>query len=279
MVSNKVLSYLEEHPAEAALTGTGREATVMFSDIRGFSTIAESLQPDQLSILLNRYLSPMTSIIMMRDGYVDKYIGDMIMAEWGVPYAIPDHAAQACHAALEQVEQLARMRPRLQTLFGHEIHVRIGINTGLMIAGNMGSEHRCQYTVMGDTVNLASRLEPLNKQYGTTIIIGRSTYLQVRDVFETRMLDRVTVAGKTEEVLVYELLARRGELPDRKREIARLYEEALKLYWEGKWDEPVNCLKQALRLDRGDEPSARLLEKISGMHIDADVLENVLSGV
>jgi adenylate cyclase len=175
MVSATVLHYLENHPGTFSLSGQKREATMFFSDGEGFTTISETLEPEQLSNLLNGYLSPMTSIIMERGGYVDKYEGDAIMAEWGVPYPVPDHAAQACLAALEQQEKLAELRPILKAKYGKEIRVRMGLNSGTVTAGNMGSDKRFQYTVMGDAVNQAARLEPANKDYGTLIIMGEAT--------------------------------------------------------------------------------------------------------
>jgi len=275
MVSDQVLNYLEEHPTEVTLTGHRCEATVMFTDIRGFSGIAESMEAKRLTELLNAYLSPMTSIIMDHDGYVDKYVGDMIMAEWGVPFSTPDHALKACLAALAQTDFLARLRPELKERFEQEIHIRVGINTGMLTAGNVGSDQRFQYTVIGDAVNLAKRLEPLNKDYGTTIVIGHTTFVQARDAIEARLLDRVKVAGRSEEVLVYELLARKGELPAQKQEVVRLYESALRLTWEAEqWEQPVQQLCDALTLDKTDTPSINLLQRITGMHVDPDALPN-----
>jgi adenylate cyclase len=148
----------------------------------------------------------MTEIIMQRDGYVDKYVGDLIMAEWGVPYAVPDHALQACRAALEQIAALEKLNLDWKERFGHSIAVRIGVNTGVVTAGNMGSRRRFQYTVMGDAVNLAARLEPLNKEYGTTILIGERTAELVKDALNVRLVDRVTLHGRSTPENVYELI-------------------------------------------------------------------------
>lgn len=269
MVSDKVLSFLESNPHSDVLKGSKSEATILFSDIEGFSRIAEHLSPDQLSDLLNRYFKPMTEIILARDGYVDKYIGDMIMAEWGVPYQVPHHAEQACHAALEQIELLDAMRPELKKLFGHELRIRIGINSGVVTAGNMGSNDRFQYSVMGDSVNLAARLEPLNKEYGTTVILGEATQAQVGDLFETRLLDRVIVPGKSTSVAVYELLGQRGQVASGKIEAVALYEQALHLNWQGEWEPALLCLHECLRILPGDKPSAKMIEFITQCKAEA----------
>lgn len=262
MVSQDVLHYLENNPGSFSLTGEKAEATMLFSDVAGFTTISESLTPAQLSDLLNRYLSPMTQIIMDRHGYVDKYEGDLIMAEWGVPFAMQDHAVQACLAALEQQERLKELRSQLQEQFGHALHVRMGINSGTVTAGNMGSDRRFQYTVMGDAVNLASRLEPANKDYGTSIIIGESTRAAVKDMVETRLLDRMVVRGKSLPVAIFELLGRKNGIPATQAELVRLYEEALRLHWERRWDEALAVLDRALALDANDKPSAMIRERV-----------------
>jgi len=263
MVSPNVLSYLEQNPGSFSLTGARAEATMFFSDVAGFTTISESLEPAQLAELLNRYLSPMTEIIMARGGYVDKYEGDAIMAEWGVPFPMDDHAAQACYAALEQQEKLASQRDALKAEFGHELTVRMGLNTGTVTAGNMGSENRFQYTVMGDAVNQASRFESANKCYGSLIMIGETTCEAIGDLFEVRLLDLIIVKGKTKPIRIYELLARAGELANEKKQVAALYEEALKLHWERKFDEAVSKLDEALAIMK-DEPSYWLRQRILG---------------
>jgi len=260
MVSSEVLRYLENNPASFSLTGQKAEATMFFSDIAGFTTISESLQPERLSDLLNRYLSPMTKIIMDRNGYVDKYEGDLIMAEWGVPFATADHAVQACLAAIEQQAKLAELRSVMKQEFGHEIHVRMGINTGIVTAGNMGSDRRFQYTVISDAVNLARRLEPANKDYGTRIIIGEDTFNKARDTIEARMLDKIVVQGTSRPILIYELLGKKGETPAQDIKIAKRYEEALRFYWGMKWDEAIRCLEEVL-VESQDGPSITLLQR------------------
>lgn len=261
MVSPDVLRYLEQNPGSFSLSGERAEATMFFSDVAGFTTISESLDPERLAALLNRYLSPMTEIIMARGGYVDKYEGDAIMAEWGVPFPADDHAAQACYAALEQQKKLAELRETLKIEFGHELTVRMGINTGTVTAGNMGSEGRFQYTVMGDAVNQAARFESGSKPYGVQIMIGETTRKAVGDLFEVRLLDRLVVKGKTRPIRVYELLANAGELSAEKAQVVALYESALALHWERKFEEALAKLDEALNI-LADPPSEMLNKRI-----------------
>ncbi len=263
MVSQEVLKYLEDHPERLSLSGQKTDATMFFSDVAGFTSISENLPPEKLSELLNRYLSPMTSVIMNRRGYVDKYEGDAIMAEWGVPFPLADHAVQACLAALEQQETLDVLRPILERQFGYAIHVRMGINSGRVTAGNMGSERRQQFTVMGDAVNQAARLEPVNKDYGTRIIIGQATYTIAKDSIETRMLDKIVVAGKTQPVYIYELLGRKGAVSSDAAEFAAAYEEALRLHWERRWDDAEKMLEKAARFEQGDGAVLRVRKRIA----------------
>ncbi|NQZ60172.1 MAG: CHASE2 domain-containing protein, partial [Lentisphaeraceae bacterium] len=191
MVSAKVLTYMDRNPDSFSLKGHKAQATIMFSDVAGFTSISEDLNPPRLVQLLNEYLTPMTDIILENGGYVDKYEGDAIMAEWGVPFPDEKHATQACYACLEQQDKLDEIRQRLYDEFGHTINVRMGLNSGEVAAGNMGSTTRFSYTVMGDAVNLAARLEPTNKVYGTLIMIGESTYALAKDDIECRLLDKV----------------------------------------------------------------------------------------
>lgn len=262
MVSQDVLSYLENNPESFSLSGHKAEASMMFSDVAGFTTISESLEPERLSELLNRYLSPMTHIIMEHHGYVDKYEGDAIMAEWGVPFPLPDHAVKACQAALEQQSALNELRDALKNEFGHEIFVRMGINSGSITAGNMGSDKRFQYTVMGDAVNLAARLEPANKDYETSIIIGENTRQLAGSAIEVRLLDRIVVKGKTLPVEIYELLGMAGELRTTRKAVIEIYEKALRLHWERKWDEALILLEQAIAMDVHEKPAHTLKQRI-----------------
>jgi len=262
MVSADVLRYLENNPGSFSLSGRKVEATMFFSDVTGFTGISESLGPERLSELLNRYLNPMTEIIMERMGYVDKFQGDMIMAEWGIPFPLEDHALRACLAALEQQARVNELQPALREEFGFDLHVRMGINSGIVTAGNMGSNRRFQYSVMGDAVNLAARLEPANKDYGTRILIGNETRALAGDAIEVRLLDRIIVAGKTHPLNIFELLGASGTVEDDRRTAAACYEQALNLYWKRRWEESLARLDEALRAGPGDPPSRALQERV-----------------
>ncbi len=268
MVSDDVLRYLERNPRSFSLSGRKAEVTVFFSDIVGFATISERLPPDRVSLLLNRYLTPMTEIILSRRGLVDKYEGDLIMAEWGVPFPLPDHAVQACLAAIEQQEKLDAIRPILQAEFGVVLQVRMGLNTGTVTAGNMGSDRRFQYTVLGDTVNQAARFEPANKEYGTRIIIGETTWEAARDAVEARLLDRIVVRGLTRPVTIYELLGRKGCLEEGKRKVVETYEQALRAYWERRWEEAQQLLTHIREWDPEDGPSRILTHRLERYRVN-----------
>ncbi|AKJ64859.1 Adenylate cyclase 2 [Kiritimatiella glycovorans] len=207
MVSESVLRYLDEHPENLSLQGVRTEATVFFSDAANFTSIAESLEPEQVAEILNRYFTRATEVVTESGGYVDKFEGDAMMAVWNVPYATPDHALRACESALRQQGVIDELRDEFRRDYGIDWHVRMGINTGPVVAGNMGSETHFEYTVLGDAVNQASRYEPLNKKYGTRIIIGEETNRRVSRVLETRFIDRVTVRGRSEPVEIYELVS------------------------------------------------------------------------
>jgi adenylate cyclase len=236
-LSPTVIDQVMQQPERLKLGGERKELTVLFSDVAGFTTVSESLDPEELTLLLNEYLSLMTEIILDTGGTLDKYEGDAIIAFWGAPLDQPDHAVRACRAALRCQRRLAELRESLRERGLPELFARIGINSGPMIVGNMGSASRFDYTVMGDSVNLGSRLESANKQYGTTIMIGESTYALARDEVIARELDLVRVKGKAKGVRVYELMGLKGEVPETQREIATLYEQGLALYRERRFQE------------------------------------------
>lgn len=205
-VSKDVVDELLKHPEKIALGGSRREITIFFSDIRGFTTLSEALSPEELVKLLNEYLSSMTEIIIETKGTIDKYMGDAIMAFWGAPVDLEDHAYYACIAALIQMDKLSKLQDSWKERSLPSIDIGIGLNTGYAVVGNMGSSQRMDYTCMGDTINLGSRLEGSNKTYGTNIIISEYTYERVKDRVYARELDLVQVKGKTHPVRIYELI-------------------------------------------------------------------------
>jgi adenylate cyclase len=185
------------------LGGEQRNLTVFFSDIADFTTLSETLSPRELVALMNAYLSAMTDIVEAHGGFVDKYIGDAIVAVFGAPHDDPEHAIHAVETALECVRRLAALNADGQSFLGRRLAMRIGINTGEALVGNIGSRRRFNYTVMGDAVNLASRLQDLNKRYGTTILVSETTAAAVGGARTFRRVDRVVVKGRHAEVEVF----------------------------------------------------------------------------
>ena len=208
-LSPEVVEEVIANPDKLKLGGAKKEMTVLFSDIRGFTTLSEKIEPEKLVSLLNEYFTAMTEVILRSGGVLDKFIGDAIMAFWGAPQDEPEHAHRACEAALAMMEQLEILKKNWACRGWPEINIGVGINSGQMIVGNMGSEKRFDYTVIGDNVNLASRLESLNKQYSTNIIISQFTYEKVKDYFEAESLDEVKVKGKDTAVKIYKLIGRK----------------------------------------------------------------------
>ena len=201
-----VVSELLKNPKGLSLTGEEKELTVLFCDIRGFTTISEKMNSRELGNFMNHYLSAMSRIIMENKGTVDKFIGDAVMAFWGAPHSEPGHALKAVSTALKLVKELRLLQNEYKKMNLPEISVGIGINTGIMSVGNFGSKERFDYTVMGDNVNLASRLEGTNKNYGTSILISASTRDQIKDAVLCRYIDKVQVKGRKEPVDLYEPL-------------------------------------------------------------------------
>lgn len=207
-VSKDVFDQLVANPALARLGGQRREMTVLFSDIRGFTTVSERGEPEAIVAILNEYFTQMVDIVFRHKGTLDKFVGDMVMALFGAPLDDPDHADHAVQAALEMIERLGALNARWKAAGGPELDIGIGINTGPMIAGNIGSEAIMSYTVIGDAVNLGSRLESLNKQYGTRIIISEATRVRLKGAYVFTSLGDVVVKGKTQPVAIYELVQR-----------------------------------------------------------------------
>jgi adenylate cyclase len=250
-------------PKKLRLGGERKELTVLFSDIADFTKISERISPEYLVQVLNEYLNVMTAIIFSHQGTLDKYEGDAILAFWGAPIAQRDHALRTCRAALDMQKSLIGLRKMWESEGKPPFHVRIGINSGEMVVGNMGGASRFDYTVIGDSVNLGSRLEGANKQYGTGIIISEHTYRHVRNDVVARELDMLLVSGKTELIRVFELIGVREEpIGPEREEFLALYQEGLRLYRQRAWAEALVAFERALRLQAGDRPSELYRERI-----------------
>ena len=241
--------------------------SIFFSDLQGFTSISENLDPETLIALLNDYLTAMTNIIHDEGGTIDKYEGDAIMAVFGAPIAHGNHAYNSCASALEMQEQLKTLR----TLWGKQgkpqLFARIGINTGTMVVGNMGSENRFDYTVMGDAVNLGARLESANKQYATFIMIGENTYQEAKDEIIVRQLDLVRVKGKTEPVKIYELIATKEKgISDKTSALITNFSNGFNNYLGQNWEEAFKYFKQALNINQNDGPSRTYIKRCQQFH-------------
>ena len=260
-LSPGVIALIEKDPQKYIRPGGEvKELTVMFSDIRDFTTLSEGLTPDDLVHLLNQYLSAMTDILFRNLGTLDKYIGDAIMAFWGSPYPQQDHAYSACRCALDMIAALEELNRKWVAEGRRPISIGIGLNTGPVNVGNMGSDKRLAWTVMGDNVNLASRLEGLTKQYRSRVIISESTYSQVADQFVAREVDRIRVKGKKQPVLIYELLAPMSERKDYAGLLAQ-FNEALELYRSQNWPEAAAKFGELLVTYPDDGPTQVLLQR------------------
>jgi len=260
-IPKKVVVQLLSNPELIKLGGEERVVTVLFSDIVGFTTISEKLSPNALVRLLNEYLTEMTNIILQQEGIIDKYQGDSIMAEFGVPIPISNHADKAVIAALKMQSRLVELR----TIWGKkgmpQLHCRVGINTDNMIVGNIGSQNVFDYTVIGDPVNLASRLEGANKRYGTSLIIAQNTYKSLTaDRFKSRILDFIIVKGKTKPVKIYEVYGLQNEHHDSQDEdYYKFYNQAFEAYLSRDFSTAKNSFLKALSLRPEDIASKRLI--------------------
>ncbi len=227
-LSPEVIEKIIANPSLLKLGGEERVVTSFFSDVAGFSSVAEKLSPEVLVRWLNFYLAAMTEIILEEGGTLDKYEGDAIIAFWNAPVDQPDHALRACRAAVRCQQELVKINPELEKIGGRPVRMRIGINSGKAVVGNMGSSKRFDYTAMGDTINLASRLEGAGKYYGVATLISQSTYQEVKREVVVRPVDVIRVVGKRQPVEIYELL---GMRPDFSTEEL----EAVKVFWEA-WE-------------------------------------------
>ena len=262
VVSPVIADELSRDPDKLVLGGQRREMTVMFTDIAGFTDMSETLQAEKLAPLLNFYLGEMSTMVFSANGTLDKYIGDAIMSFWNAPLQQPDHAALACRAALSMAQKERDIQPRLVELGAVKVYTRMGINSGPMAVGFTGSSHLFNYTVLGDSVNLGSRLEGANKMYGTQIMLSHSTAEQVKGQFLFRKLDLLRVKGKKLPMGVYELMAE-GSGTESQRRRAQRYEEAFALYQQQQWDAAEQILLEIIAEFLEDAPSAALLARIT----------------
>lgn len=258
-----VVEELVNDPDSLRLGGERREITAFFSDVAGFTSISEALDPADLVRLLNEYLSAMTHVIIDEGGSIDKYVGDAVVAMFGAPHPYDDHAERACRAALRCRVELERLRPTWVEAGYPEIHARIGLNTGTAVVGNMGSQGRFDYTMMGDTVNLAARLEGANKQYGTLVMCGEKTAAEAGDSIVLRELDTVAVKGKDEGVRVFEVVHERSAVTAADRDRLQDYSTGLAAWRAGNWQDARAAFAKAATV--GDAPSRVFLERLDAL--------------
>ena len=257
-----VVNELIKHPEKLSLGGKMVEATALFLDIVGFTALSERTHPQVLVQVINRYLGVFADVVFRWEGMLDKYMGDALMATWGAAVNQPDHAERACRAALEMLEMLRKLTEEDRNLgTGVTLRVRIGINSGRMIAGNVGGTKHFSYTVLGDNVNLASRLEGVNKAYGTVVLLGQNTAELTGEVFELREIDLVNVKGKEEPIRIYELQGGKGSLDEHRCLLNRHFAEGRSLYGSRRWGEAVQAFERAVALCGDDGPCLTFLER------------------
>lgn len=259
-----LVSQLIGQKQDALLGGVSRQLTILFSDIANFTSISEHLEPSVLVQDMCEYFNVISRAILAERGTLDKYIGDSVMAFWGAPVELDDHAYRACLAAVVAQDQLASLFHQWENKGKMRFTTRIGIHTDEVVVGNMGYEERLNYTVIGDGVNLASRLEGLNKFYGTSTLVSDATEALVREHFEFRRVDRVAVKGKTEGVEVFELLTLKGDIPVNLRKLMDLYENGLEAYFGRDWKFALQHFNTVLKYRPGDGPSQVLAARCRG---------------
>ena len=269
-VDPRVVEGLIDRPT-LAVEGQRRVMTVLFCDIKGFTSASEGMTPQGLVKVMNRYFSAMSAPIRNGGGIIDKYIGDAIMAYWGPPFTEDaDQARLASMAALDMLERVASLRAEFPELLGVRslpisFDIRIGIATGDALVGSIGSELMMSYTVMGDTVNLASRLEGANKVYGSRILVSEATVAGAATAIETREIDRVVLLGQTEPQAVFEIMGRKGELIPAQVELRTRFSEGLAAYRARRWDEALRAFAAALESVPNDGPSMTFIKRIDSL--------------
>lgn len=270
-IDPRILEHVLGQPGAEAVVSGRREMTVLFADLVGFTSLSERLTPSLMVTLLNRHFGLQALAVQEYHGVVDKFIGDSIMAFWGPPFVkAEEHAVLACRAAQAQLAALDALRRELPEITGLRrdiptIELRIGICTGEVVVGNIGSENTRSYTVIGDTVNLTSRLEGANRIYGTQILVGEATAQAVGPQFELREIDTISVKGKVETTRVFELLSVSGQLPEEAAHLRARYEKARHAYLTQEWDLAEATFRECLELRPDDAPSRVFLQRIEAL--------------
>jgi adenylate cyclase len=266
-VPEKVVDTLLSNPEMLKLGGEERVMTVLFSDLADFTRISEMISPSQLVALLNEYLTEMTDIVLAHGGIIDKFEGDAIMAEFGAPLPMAEHADMAVRAGLRMQQRLKELRETWGSKGLPALRCRVGINTGSMIVGNMGSNQVFDYTVLGDSVNLASRLEGANKRYNTALMISEFTHRSLTPgVFRVRVLDVIKVKGKSKSVKVFEVYGETSEpIDDKERRYYSTYQEAFELYLARDFGGAREKFQTALSIRAQDRASTEMIERINGL--------------
>jgi adenylate cyclase len=261
-VSDDVVKEIIADPSRLQLGGTKRRMSAIFTDVQGFSAISERLDPEHLVSLLNRYLTFMSDAILGEKGTIDKYEGDAIIAFFGAPIPLEDHALRACVSALtmKRIEKELNKKIMEEKISPKPLFTRIGINTGDMVAGNMGTGNKMNYTIMGNAVNLAARLEGVNKQYGTWILASESTVEEAGETILTRKLDRVRVVGINEPVRLHERLNMMDCAEPNEKKLVEVFDQAREYYENRKWKEAIEGFKESLSIENGG-PSAIYLKR------------------
>lgn len=262
-VTASIVEELLKDPTKLKLGGEKKELTIFFSDLSGFTSIAEKLPPETLVQLLNEYLGTMTDALLAQEGTLDKYIGDAIVAFWGAPLAREDDAVRACRTAVEQLNKLRVLWSNWESRGLPKLDVRIGIQTGPVIVGNIGCDTQMNYTVIGDTANFSSRLEGANKAYGTRILIGEATRKAAGDAIEVREIDRISVVGRSFAARVFELLGMKGDVSAERMAGYRAFEAALELYRRQRWDEAEAAFRGVIAALGADKPSEVFLKRVA----------------
>jgi adenylate cyclase len=254
-MDKKIAEYLLDNPNLIKPGGTKRHVTVFFADIAGFTTISEVISPEEVAVMLHKVLNSITKEIIDNNGVIDKYIGDCVMAFWGAPLDSDKDELNACLAGLRSIQSIESINEEFGQRKLPEISVRIGIHTGEAIAGNIGSDRIFNYTVIGDSVNLASRIESINRYFKTSIIVSEDTIKMTEDSFFSRELGLIEVKGKNLPVRIFELIGKKEDVNSDKRELVELYNQGLKLYQDQKWQDALEIFEKVLSTYNSDGPS------------------------